>query len=225
MKVLIVEDDERIAEPLKEELEHQHNLVRLAFDGEVGLKLALEDNYDLILLDVMLPKLSGIEVCQQLRSAGCKSAVLMLTALDKTANKIIGLDAGADDYLVKPFEVDELLARIRAVMRRNLGAIDPLFEFGDVVLDPTACEVRSKGRLISLTPTEYRLLANFLKHPGKIFSKEDLIARLWLPDEHPTESVVKAHIKGLRNKLHAADAPRDMVETVYGFGYRLKRND
>jgi len=222
MKVLIVEDDERIAAPIKEELEHQQYLVHTAFDGESGLLLAKEDHYDLILLDVMLPKMDGFRLCQQLRQLGCKSAIVMLTARDQTSNKIMGLDCGADDYLVKPFELDELLARIRAVLRRNTESREPLLKWRDLVLDPLTTEVHNKDVLIKLTPTEFRLLAHFLRHPNRTFNKDELVNRLWLPDEVPAYDVVKAHIKGLRNKLEKAGAPRDMIETVYGFGYRLK---
>lgn len=224
MKVLIIEDDERIAGPLKEELEHHQYLVSLAFDGENGLSLALVEHYDLILLDILLPKIDGFKLCQELRKNGCKSGIFMLTALDKAANKVMGLDAGADDYLVKPFDVDELLARIRALIRRNTESREPFLKWRELVLDPMACEVRHAGKIINLTPTEFRLLAHFLRHPHRTFSKDELINRLWLPEEMPTYDVVKAHIKGLRNALEQAGAPRHMIETVYGFGYRLQQN-
>jgi DNA-binding response OmpR family regulator len=224
MKVLIVEDDERIAAPIKEELEHQQYLVDTAFDGENGLSLASQVHYDLILLDIMLPKLNGLDLCRRLRQDGCKSAIVMLTARDRTAEKIEGLDAGADDYLVKPFEIDELLARIRAVMRRNSESRDPVLRWSDLVLDPITCEVQFQRKPINLTPTEFRLLAHFLRNPNRTFNKDELVARLWLPNEMPTDTVVKAHIKGLRNKLERAGAPRNMIETIYGFGYRLSQN-
>ena len=224
MKVLIVEDDDRIAAPIKEELEHQQYLVHTAFDGEAGLELATNDHYDLILLDIMLPKLDGVQICRALRERGCKSAILMITACDKTSNKIAGLDSGADDYLVKPFELDELLARIRAVMRRNIETRDPVLRWSDLVLDPITCEVRYREQPINLTPTEFRLLAHFLRNPNRTFNKDELVNRLWLPDEMPTDTVIKAHIKGLRNKLERAGAPRNMIETIYGFGYRLSQH-
>ena len=221
MKVLIIEDDERIAEPIKEVLEHQQYLVSLAGDGETGLNLALGEHYDLILLDIMLPKLDGIKVCQSLRKNGCKSAMIMLTALDQKGSKISGLDAGADDYLVKPFDIDELLARIRAVLRRNSETREPLLKWRRLILDTSACEVKHGDRLVELTPTEFRLLAHFLRHPHRTFGKDELINRLWLPEEAPTDDVVKAHIKGLRKSLQRAGVADGMIETVYGFGYRL----
>lgn len=222
MKVLIVEDDERISAPLKEELEHQQYIVDLAADGESALTMASDDFYDLILLDIMLPRLSGMDVCRRLRQDGCKSAIVMITARDKTQDKIMGLDAGADDYLVKPFELDELSARVRAVLRRNSESRDPVLRAGLLALDPTSCLVTFNERAIELTPTEYRLLSHFLRNPKRTFNKDQLIDRLWPPEEMPTEDVVKAHIKGLRNKLSKAGADRDLIETVYGFGYRLK---
>lgn len=222
MKVLIVEDDERISEPLKEELEHQQFIVNLAYDGQQALRMASDDFYDLILLDIMLPFISGDDLCRKLRQDGCKSAIVMITARDKTKDKISGLDAGADDYIVKPFELDELSARIRAVLRRNSESRDPLLRAGLLTLDPTNCMVCFSEKEIDLTPTEYRLLAHFLRNPKRTFNKDQLIDRLWPPEEMPTEDVVKAHVKGLRNKLSKAGADRDLIETVYGFGYRLK---
>ncbi len=224
MKVLIIEDDDRIALPLKEDLEQQHNLVQLAYDGEVGLKLALEVYYDLILLDLMLPVIDGMTVCQKLRQAGCTSAIIMITARGKTANKIMGLDCGADDYLAKPFELEELTARIRAVMRRGSESRHPLLTLGDLTLDLNTCVTSYKGQPVDLTPTEYRLLAHFLSNPRRTYSKDDLISRLWNDGEVPSDDVIKTHIKGLRNKLFSVGAPRDVVETVYGMGYRLKTN-
>jgi two-component system response regulator QseB len=199
MKILIIEDDERIAIPLKEDLEHQKYVVELAADGEIGLSMALSGQYELILLDLMLPHIDGMTVCRRLRQAGCKSAVIMITARDRASNMIMGLDSGADDYLVKPFNVEELGARIRAVLRRGRDAN------------------------VDLTPTEYRLLAHFLANPHRAYSKQELLSRLWASDDEITnDAVIKTHIKGLRSKLTAVGAPKDIVETVYGIGYRLK---
>jgi two-component system, OmpR family, response regulator QseB len=224
MRILIVEDDARIALPLKEELEHQQHFVQVAEDGELGFNLSAAENYDLILVDVMLPKLDGVRLCEKLRAHGCEASIIMITARDTTANKIIGLDAGADDYLVKPFEVEELLARIRAVMRRNKEPRDQVLMWGDLSLDTALCEARFNSQLIDLTPTEFKLLAHFLRNPQRTFSKDALITRLWLNEEPPTDDVIKTHIKGLRQGLSRAGAPREMIETVYGFGYRLKRH-
>ncbi len=224
MKVLIIEDDDRISLPLKQDLENQHDLVQLAYDGDVGLKLGLEINYDLILLDLMLPIIDGMTVCQKLRQAGCKSAIIMITARNKTANKIMGLNCGADDYLAKPFELEELTARIRAVMRRGSESRQPLLTLGDLSLDLNTCVTSYRNTPVELTPTEYRLLAHFLSNPLRTYSKDELVERLWNDDEVTSDNVIKTHIKGLRNKLVSVGAPRDIVETVYGMGYRLKKN-
>lgn len=224
MKVLLIEDDERIADPLREELEHQQYVVQTALDGENGLRLAQKDHFDLILLDIMLPKIDGITVCRRLRESGCTSAIVMITAKDQTANKILGLDSGADDYMVKPFEVDELLARMRAVMRRNTESRDPLLRWGELILDSATCKVTHAGKPVVLTPTEFRLLSHFLRNPNKTFNKDELVTRLWSPDETVTDDVVKSHIRGLRNKLQKAGAPRDVITTIYGFGYRLNEH-
>ncbi len=141
MRILIIEDDDRIAKPLAEDLKHQHHVVEIARDGMEGWQYAQADNYDLILLDLMLPKLDGITLCQRLRSAKCQTPILMLTARDTTNDKIIGLDAGADDYLVKPFELEELAARIRALSRRSLETHQPVLIYEDLQLDSGKCKV------------------------------------------------------------------------------------
>jgi len=224
MKVLIIEDDDRIAQPLKQDLENHHHLVQIASDGEAGLRLGLEFTYDLILLDLMLPVIDGMAVCQKLRQAGCKSAIIMITARNKTVNKIMGLDCGADDYLAKPFELEELTARIRAVMRRGSDRREPLLTLGQLSLDLNTCVTTYRGKPIELTPTEYRLLAHFLSNPGRTYNKDELVKRLWNDEDVISDNVIKTHIKGLRSKLDAVGAPRDIVETVYGLGYRLKAN-
>jgi two-component system response regulator QseB len=224
MKVLIVEDDIRIALPLKEELEHRNYLVQLSHDGEDALKKAISGDFDLIILDVMLPVIDGMTVCRRLRQNGCESAIIMVSARGKSSNKINGLDCGADDYLTKPFELDELTARIRAVMRRGGGSKLPEIALGDLLLDLKSCVTTYRGQPVDLTPTEYRLLAHFLTNPGRTYSKNELISKLWTADDIFNYDIIKTHIKGLRNKLAAAGAPRDIIETVYGLGYRLKSN-
>ncbi len=224
MKVLVVEDDERIAQPLQEHFQHQQNLVVLESDGRSGLIRARSDTFDLILLDLMLPELDGLSVCRTLRSEGCSAAIIIITAIDKTANKITGLDAGADDYLVKPFDIDELSARVRAVFRRNQGQFIEHFHWQDLSVDCGKHIATYLGRTIDLTPTEFRLLCHFMANPNRTYAKQELVEKLW-SDNAPSDAVVKAHIKGLRNKLHASGAPKDLVTTVYGFGYRLKQHD
>lgn len=220
LKVLLVEDDIRIAKPLMEELQHQNMIVNLAPDGQAAWDMHLSENYDLILLDLMLPKISGIDLCRRLRETGFGGAIMMLTAMGEKQDKILGLDSGADDYIVKPFDIDELSARVRAILRRGTSA-SVLITLGALSVDTRACIVTYNSKTVELTPTEYRLLMNFLRNPHTTFSKHDLIERLWSFDETPSDAVVKTHIKGLRQKLHMAGCPNDLISTIYGFGYKL----
>ena len=222
MKILVVEDDETIAIPIEELLDEQNYIVEVAEDGEVAWELLAVFDYDVILLDVMLPKLDGIALCQKLRAHGCKTPILMLTARDTIKNRVEGLDAGADDYLIKPFETDELLARIRALLRRGETALPPILTWGDLCVNPSTCEVTYQEEVLNLSPKEYRLLEFFLRHPRRMFSRSQLLDSLWSMDQIPEEATVKAHISSLRQKLKTAGLESDVIETVYGLGYRLK---
>ena len=221
MKILLVEDDLGTAEVLKNILTHHHYIVDLANDGEAGLSLAQTFAYDLILLDVMLPKLDGLMFCRQLRAGKIDTTVVLLTVLDNSTSKVIGLDAGADDYIVKPFDTDELLARIRALMRRGSPALSSVIEAGNVRLDGSSSKVTCNGRSLHLTAKEYALLELFLRNSHRIFSQKILLDYLWSFEELPSENTVRAHIKALRHKLKQAGAG-DLIETVYRQGYRLK---
>lgn len=223
MKILIVEDDERIAEALAEALADQHYTVDIAADGEAGWDLVEAFPYDLVLLDVMLPKLDGIQFCQQLRDCSYRMPVLMLTARDTSVDKVVGLDAGADDYVVKPFDLEELSARIRALLRRGSTTTPPVLKCGSLQLDPSSCEVTYRDRSLNLTPKEYSLLELFLRNRRRVFSRSAILESLWSFEEPPEEDTVKAHIKGLRQKLKAVGAPANFIETIYGLGYRLKQ--
>lgn len=222
MKILIIEDDERIADALVEDLTDQKYVVELAGDGQLGWELADALVYDLILLDVMLPKLDGFNVCKRLRSKGCQTPILMLTARDTVSDRVLGLDAGADDYLVKPFNLEELSARIRALLRRGNTTLPPVLEWGNLQLNPSTCEVSYQSQPINLSPKEYQLLELFLRHGTRVFSRTQIIDHLWTFDEPPEESTVKVHIRSLRQKLKSVGAPEDLIETVYGLGYRMK---
>lgn len=221
MKILLIEDDDRISRPLAEELSHQHHVVDTAFDGVEGWDYATSVEYDLILLDLMLPKLDGITLCQRLRSAKYKGLILMLTARDTTTDKVIGLDAGADDYLVKPFELEELAARIRALSRRSGEIKASVLSYGDLQLDPSTSDVTYKGSLLSLTPKEYMILELFLRNPNQVFSRSALLDKLWQVDGTSGEETIKTHITNLRKKLRDAGRQENLIETVYGIGYRL----
>jgi len=222
VKILLVEDDEFVAEMLTSALSTQHYLVDLATDGQAGWELAEAFEYDLILLDLMLPKLDGISFCQQRRQQGDRTPILLLTGHETSNNKVMGLDAGADDYVVKPFDLHELLARIRALLRRGSLTTTPVIERENLRFDPNNCEVTYNGQFLHLTPKEYALLELFLRNTQRIFSQSALLDHLWSFEEPPSENTVRAHIKSLRQKLKKAGAATDFIETVYGLGYRLK---
>lgn len=222
MKLLLVEDDDRLAESLVEALTDQHYGVDLALDGQAGWDLIEVFPYDLLILDVMLPKLDGITLCHRLRRSGYTMPVLMLTARDTVTDRVLGLDAGADDYLIKPFDLKELLARIRALLRRGRSTLPPVLVWGDLQFDPATCEVSYGGKLFSLTPKEYGLLEFFLRNNGRVLSRSVILDHLWASEDPPSAETVKVHLRGLRQKLKAAGAADDFIETVYGLGYRLK---
>lgn len=224
MRILLVDDDEHLAELLRTTLTGQHYVVDTAADGQTGWALAESVTYDLILLDVMLPKLDGISFCRQLRSQGKQVPVLLLTARDTSSDKVMGLDAGADDYVVKPVGLQELAARIRALLRRGTVVASTVLEWGKLRLDPSSCEVTYDRTPVHLTPKEYALLELFLRNTQRVYSRSAILDQLWsLDDDPPGEDTVKTHIKGLRQRLKALGAT-DLVETVYGLGYRLNQS-
>ncbi len=222
MRILLVEDDEAIAHALTNTLSAQNYVIDVAADGEEGWDLVEAFAYDLIVLDVGLPKVDGISLCRRLRRSGYRMPILLATARDTIEDKIIGLDAGADDYIVKPFELQELAARIRAQLRRGDAALPPVLEWGRLHLNPSTCDVTYEGKPVPMTPTEYRLLELFLRNSSRVYSRTAILDHLWSFEDPPAEDTIRAHIKGLRQKLKAAGAPADLIETVYGLGYRLK---
>lgn len=224
MRILIIEDDERISESLAEALTDQDYVVDIAADGEAGWEFVEAFKYDLLLLDIILPKVDGISFCRQLRSHGYRMPILLLTAKDTTADIVTGLDAGADDYAIKPYKLQELMARIRALLRRGCDNLPPILEWGSLRLDCSSREVTYNQQPVPITPKEYRLLELFLRRRGKLFSRDAILESLWSFAEPPGEDTVKAHIKRLRQKLKTVGAPNDIIETVYGMGYRLKSN-
>ncbi|PZD70924.1 Alkaline phosphatase synthesis transcriptional regulatory protein SphR [Acaryochloris thomasi RCC1774] len=222
MRILIVEDDALTAEALKTLFTDQNYAVELTADGHTAADLVEAFEYDLILSDVMLPGLDGVSLCRQLRSQGHRTPILLLTGKDNGHDKAVGLDAGADDYVVKPFDPEELAARVRALLRRGEQTILPILEWEAVRLDPKACEVRYNDSLLQLTPKEYGLLELLMRNNRRVFSCGMVLEHLWAYEDIPGEDAVRTHIKGLRQKLKAAGAPTDLIETVYGIGYRLK---
>ncbi len=224
MRILIVEDDELVAQELVQALSLQKYAVDVAFDGQVGWELVSAFTYDLILLDVMLPKLDGITLCRRLRSQGLQTPILLVTGQNNSTHKVVGLDAGADDYVTKPFDLQELSARIRALLRRGSTELPPILQWGDLKLDPSTCEVTYQSKILALTPKEYGLLELFLRYSHRVFSRGAILDHLWSFEASPGEETVTSHIKGLRQKLKAAGLKEDPIETVYGIGYRLKPN-
>lgn len=225
MRVLVVEDDLHLAEILTEALSDRAYSVDVVKDGESAWNWISSLSYDLIVLDVTLPKLDGISLCKRLRTAtnNLTTPVLMLTARDTIADKILGLDAGADDYMVKPFDLEELMARIRALLRRGTLNTSTVITWGELQIDSSTHEVTYIDQFVQLTPKEYALLELLVTSGRRILSRSSIIDRLWSLQDPPTEETVKSHIKGLRQKLRVAGAPEDFIETVHGVGYRLKQ--
>lgn len=223
MRILVVEDDVQLGEMLTEALTDRQYAVDVAKDGEAAWDLVQALDYDLIVLDVTLPKLDGVTFCQRLRSRNSSLPVLMLTARDTVADKITGLDAGADDYVVKPFDLQELMARIRALLRRGSSTATPFLSWGSLRMNPSTYEVTYEEQPLHLTPKEYAILELLVSSGRRVNSRAGIIQRIWSPEDQPTEETVKSHIKGLRMKLRAAGASEDFIETVHGLGYRLKQ--
>lgn len=222
MRILVVEDDELTAQALVSVLTGQNHVVEIAVNGETGWDLIKTFDYDLMLLDVATPDVDGVSLCRRIRAKGLQTPILLLTDCDNCHEKAIGLDAGADDYVVKPFDEEELVARVRALLRRGTISSQPVLEWGDLQLDPSSCEVTYNSQPLLLTPKEYALLELFLRNSRRVFSCGVILEHLWAYEETPGEEAVRTHIKGVRQKLKAAGAPGDLIETVYGIGYRLK---
>jgi diguanylate cyclase (GGDEF)-like protein len=221
MRILLVEDDSQFTHLLKSALVAQHYIVDIASDGQDGWERVRSLDYDLIVLDVDLPKLDGISFCRQLRAKGNQVLVMLLTAKGTSNDKVLGLDAGADDYVVKPVVLSEVEARIRALLRRNIVSGPSVLQWGELQLNPSTCEVAYRGTSLNLTTKEHTLLELFLRNSQRIYSQSAILDRLWsLEDEPPGEDAVRTHIKRLRQKLKAVGAA-ELIETVYGLGYRL----
>jgi DNA-binding response OmpR family regulator len=223
-QILVVEDEARIASLISRNLRLEGYHVEVAPDGETALEKAISNPPDLVLLDVMLPDIDGLEVCRQLRMAGCDEPVLMLTAKDAIPDRVAGLDAGADDYLVKPFAFDELLARIRALLRRAAPPeADAPLEFSDLVLDPTTRQARRGDREIELTAKEYDVLELFLHHPRQVLTRDIIYDRIWGYDFGGESNIIEVYVRYLRAKLEAEDEPR-LIHTLRGVGYVLRED-
>lgn len=208
-------------ESLADKLIHQRYAVDIATDGGSAQDYLDLFNYDLVVLDLMLPDGDGIEFCRQFRGAGYTNPLMILTAKESTAEKVRALDAGGDDYVVKPFDFDELCARIRALLRRDSQGLPPVLQWGLLTLDPSTYETAFDQQPVRLTPKEFSMLELFLRHPHRVYSLGSIIDDLWSFEDPPGEDAIRTHIKGLRRKLQGAGAPKDLIKTVYGLGYRL----
>ena len=224
MKLLLVEDDREVSELLSEVLIGERYLVDVATDGEEGRDFVEACDYDLVMLDVILPRLNGFDLCRQLRAKAYEMPIIMLTAKDSTEDQITGLDAGANDYVVKPYKLNELLARIRALLRCQTISLSPILSWGYLSLDSNTCKVTYGERALKLTPKEYGLLELFLRNGSSLLSRSQILDNLWSFDDLPDENDVETHIRRLRKKLSKAGAVDVFIETVYGLGYRLKQN-
>ena len=222
MKILLVEDEPKVASFIKKGLEEQTYIVDLAYDGLMGKKLALSNEYDIIILDVILPSISGIELCKEIRKSNTSVPVLLLTALGTTEDKVIGLDAGADDYLTKPFKFMELLARIRALTRRKSNQTTPtILTIADLEMDTGSKIVKRNGKIINLTAREFFLLEFFLKNKGIVLSRAVIAENIWEISFDTGTNIVDVYINYLRNKIDKGFSPK-LIHTIIGMGYVLK---
>lgn len=224
MRILLVDDDEILIDILEKTLQNQNYTIDAVMDGQQGWTYVSTYNYDLIILDWSLPKLDGISLCKRIRHYGYNMPIMILTARHSSQEKSYALDVGADDYLCKPFDIEELMARIRALFRRSQSydQSSPLLNWGNLYLDPCICQVSYQGNTVQLTTKEYQLLELFLRHPHEVFNIEAIIENLWSSLEYPSEATVRSHLRHLRQKLKQAGLSENPIDTLRGRGYCLK---
>ena len=223
MRILVIEDEPTIAAGLQDDLEFEGYEVVVGADGDEGAALARDTGFDLILLDIMLPGKDGFTLCRELRADGIKTPIILLTAKGQEVDMVLGLELGADDYVTKPFSPRELLARIRALLRRTNDASETseIHEFGSLAVDLDRCEVHRDGKAIKLTAREFKILRTLIKAPGHVFSVDELIRTVWGPNACLTDRVVYTHINNLRRKLETESSKPTHFRTVRGMGYRF----
>lgn len=223
MKILLVEDEHRIAQSIKKGLEQERMAVDVAYDGIEGYDLAIDEEYDLIILDLMLPGMSGLEICNKLRQNKKQTPILILTARGQIEDKVEGLNKGADDYLTKPFAFEELLARIRALVRRPKNIEDDILIVYDLTLNTSNFKVMRNKKEIKLSSKEYALLEFLMRHPKQILSKEQIMNHVWSYETDILPNTIEVYIRNLRNKIDKGfDYP--LIQTVRGFGYKIGKN-
>lgn len=222
MRILVVEDEHRIANSIKKGFEQEGYAVDVAYDGEAGYDLAATEEYDIMVLDLMLPLMDGIAMTKELRKNKVHTPILILTAKGQIQDKVKGLDSGADDYLVKPFSFEELLARVRALSRRPKNSLDTVLSVNGLTLDPKTYEVKRDGKDLKISSKEFSLLEYMMRNPGKILSKDQIISHVWNYDADILPNTVEVYIKSLRSKI---DEPfhnkKPLITTVRGFGYKI----
>jgi two-component system OmpR family response regulator len=224
MRILVVEDDRKAARFLRQGLEEEGHVVDVAADGEEGAQYGHLNPYDLIVLDIQLPRKNGLELSRELRREGVETPILMLTGRDSTEDIVRGLDAGADDYLTKPFAFDEFLARVRALTRRQVTGVAGTLRFEELELDRLRGVATCAGRPLDLSPREFRLLEYFLLHPEQLVTRTMLLQKVWNMSFDPETNVVEAHMSNLRRKLEDREQPR-LIQTVRGAGYMLRSRE
>jgi DNA-binding response OmpR family regulator len=223
MRILIIEDDHKIANAIKKGLEQESFAVDVEYTGKEGLGAAQTFPYDLIVLDRMLPEVDGVDICQLLREKKNHTPIIMLTAKDKIGDRVEGLNAGADDYLIKPFAFEELLARIRALLRRPKNSLENELKIGDLSLNTLTYEVSRENKKISLSAKEFSLLEYLMRNPGRIMTKDNIIAHVWDYDSDILPNTVEVYIGYLRNKIDKPFRGKpEIIKTVRGFGYKLQ---
>jgi OmpR-family two-component system manganese-sensing response regulator len=220
-KILIVEDEIDLSEPVRAYLEGEHHLVEVVGDGNEAMERLRFYKYDVIILDWMLPGISGLDVCKSFRASGGTTPVLMLTSRKQWQDKVAGLDSGADDYLTKPFEVQEVSARIRALLRRPQHMNANVLTARNVVLEPGSFKVMRDDQDVALLPKEFALLEFFMRHPGQVFSAEALLDRVWSSESEASPETIRTYIKRLRQKIDTDGQP-SLISTVHGVGYKLE---
>jgi DNA-binding response OmpR family regulator len=222
-RILLVEDEPPIASALEDDLKLEGYEVEVVRDGDTASHRVREQSFDLIILDVMLPRKDGFEVCRELRRAGLRMPVILLTAKTQESDKVLGLELGADDYVTKPFSPRELRARVKAALRRTAGEMPEIYRFGDAEVDFTRCELRRGGRAVEMTPIEFKLLAAFIRHRGQTLSREKLLDQVWGRETFVTDRVVDTHITNLRKKIETKPSEPRFLVNVRGIGYRFER--
>jgi DNA-binding response OmpR family regulator len=220
-RILVVEDEPPLALGLEDDLKLEGYEVEVVRDGETASRRAREQSFDLLILDVMLPHKDGFEVCRELRRAGLRTPVILLTAKTQESDKVLGLELGADDYVTKPFSPRELRARIKAALRRAAGEMPEVYRFGDAEVNFARCELRRAGKAIEITPIEFKLLATFIRHRGHTLNRDKLLEAVWGQETFVTDRAVDTHITNLRKKIESKASEPQFLVSVRGMGYRF----